>query len=179
MIDLYNKILKDFENNKTSELVSVFYSQCFDDYKELENSAHDLFDKVQNEILTRRKKNEIHLHESMKHQMLTRLLEIKFYSEVDVFNTRRLLAVSSDCVSSIQILIRDELHLNVYFRSSDFDGALPVDLESLSKLPRYLIEHLEYFKDLPEYSECTDINISKLKNLEIKVNLFFGSLHRT
>lgn len=179
MIDLYNKILNDFEDNRTSELVSVSYSKTFNNYKKLELESSELFNSLSNDVLNRRKKNEIHLHESLKHQMLTRLLEIKFYSKVDVFDTRRLLAVSSDCVSTIQILIRDKLHLNVYFRSSDFDGALPVDLESISKLPRYLIEHLEYFKDLPEYSECTDINISKLKNIEIKVNLFFGSLHRT
>lgn len=175
MIDLYNKILKDFEHNKTSELVSVSYSQSFSDYEELENSSRDLFNKLQNEVLTRRKKNEIHLHESLKHQMLTRLLEMKFYSEVNIYDTRRLIAVSSDCVSSIQILIRDKLHLNVYFRSSDFDGALPVDLESLSKLPRYLIEHLEYFKDLPEYSEYKQNSL----NRPIKLNLFFGSLHRS
>ena len=175
MIDLYNKILKDFENNKTSELVSVFYSQRFDDYKELENSSRDLFDKVQNEVLTRRKKNEIHLHESLKHQMLTRLLEMKFYSEVNIYDTRRLIAVSSDCVSTIHILIRDCIHLNVYFRSSDFDGALPVDLESISKLPKALMDHLEYFSDLPEYSEYSQNSLSR----PIKLNLFFGSLHRS
>lgn len=178
MIDLYNKILKDFESNKTSELVSVSYTSEFTDYLELENSASSLFNKVENEILSRRKKNEIHLHESLKHQMLTRLLEMKFYSVVNIFDTRRLIAVSSDCVSSIHILIRDYVHLNVYFRSSDFDGALPVDLEAISKLPKALIDHLEYFSDLPEYSEIKD-NLDKIQNLKIKLNLSFGSLHRS
>lgn len=176
MINLYNRILKDFERNNTSELVSVSYSQSFNDYEELENSANKLYNDVENDILAQRKKNEIHLHESLKHQMLTRLLEMKFYSEVNVFDTRRLLAVSADCVSTIQILIRDKLHLNVYFRSSDFDGALPVDLVALSKLPKALMDHLEYFSNLPEYSECLE---SSINNHSIKLNLFFGSLHRS
>lgn len=176
MINLYNRILKDFEHNETSELVSVSYSQSFNDYEELENSANKLYNDVENDVLNQRKRNEIHLHESLKHQMLTRLLEMKFYSEVNVFDTRRLIAVSSDCVSSVHILIRDCIHLNVYFRSSDFDGALPVDLVALSKLPKALMDHLAYFSNLPEYSECSDLSIN---NCSIKLNLFFGSLHRS
>lgn len=175
MINLYNRILKDFEHNKTSELVSVSYSQSFNDYEELENSANKLYNDVENDVLNQRKRNEIHLHESLKHQMLTRLLEMKFYSEVNIYDTRRLIAVSSDCVSTVHILIRDCIHLNVYFRSSDFDGALPVDLESISKLPKALMDHLEYFSDLPEYSEYSQNSLSR----PIKLNLFFGSLHRS
>lgn len=176
MINLYNRILKDFEHNKTSELVSVSYSQSFNNYEELENSANELYNDVENDVLNQRKRNEIHLHESLKHQMLTRLLEMKFYSEVNVFNTRRLIAVSSDCVSSVHILIRESIHLNVYFRSSDFDGALPVDLVALSKLPKALMDHLAYFSNLPEYAECSELSIN---NYSIKLNLFFGSLHRS
>ena len=168
----------DFKLNKTSELVSVSYSEEFINYEHIEDSATKLFEVLKNDVLIRRKKNEIHLHESLKHQLLTRLLEMKFYSDVNIFDTRRLIAVSSDCVSTIHILIRDCMHVNIYFRSSDYDGALPVDLEAISKLPKALIDHLKYFSDLVEYSEIKD-NLTKLKNLKVMLNLSFGSLHRS
>ena len=108
-----------------------------------------------------------------------RLQEIKFYSKVNIKNTRRLLAVSSDCISTIQILIRDSIHLNVYFRSSDYDGALPVDLSFISTLPWELIQHLRKFQGSIGYEEVCDSLIQELENKPIELNLMFGSLHRT
>ena len=174
---MYNKMGSNLEETLNSEIVSVSYSCKSKNFLTFIQESRDLFNYLANDVLLRRKEIEIHLHESMKHQMLTRLLEMKFYSEVNIFDTRRLLAVSSDCISTIQILIRDKIYLNCYLRSSDYLGALPVDLEKISELPKALIEHIEYYSDLLEYSECTEEKIQELKNKEIELTLSFGSLH--
>jgi hypothetical protein len=89
------------------------------------------------------------------------------------------IAVSHECISSIQILIREKIHLNVYFRSSDIDGALPADLKFITELPAELIVHLEKMRDEKGYSEVTDKLMKEIRSKEISLTLMFGSLHRT
>jgi len=175
--DLYYKMMRDFGNQR--ELVSVNYSCAFDDYKDAIVQSNNLFNDVKNDVLITRKANELHFHNFLKHQLFSRLQEIKYYSEVNIFDTRRLVSVSSDCITSIQILVRDEIHINVYFRSSDFDGALPADLLLLANLPTDLIEHSQTFIGVPGYEEINPESINTLKEKPIHLNLMFGSLHRT
>lgn len=177
MIDLYNNIKKDF--NGSRELVSVVYSYTFENYINAINQSNKLFEEVKNDILIKRKLNEVHFHNFLKHQIFSRLQEIKYYSEVNIFDTRRLVSTSADCISLIQILVRNEIHINVYFRSSDFDGALPADLLLLTHLPIDLIEHCQTFIGVPGYEEINPESINTLKEKPIHLNLMFGSLHRT
>jgi hypothetical protein len=175
--DLYYKMMRDFGNQR--ELVSASYSCNFGSYADCEIQSKSLFEDVKNDVLITRKTNELHFHNMLLHQMFSRLQEIKYYSEVDIFDTRRLVSVSADCITAIQILVRDVIHLNVYFRSSDFDGALPADLEFICSLPKELICHLDNMTGIPGYEEATIDNINKISIKPIKLNLMFGSLHRT
>ena len=164
---------KDFGD--LPELCAVTYECSFDNSDNLEGCGKHLFEATNNDVLQSRKNDEHHFYNYLEHQMFAKLQEMKSYSEVNVFNTRRLVSVSSDCISMIQILLREEIHLILHFRSSDFDGALPVDLEWVSTLPNKLIKHLS----LLNYSEINPKALEKLTKTGIKLTLTFGSLHRT
>lgn len=170
-------MLDDFGDQR--ELVSKHHNVLFDNSEELLKSGKNVFEMSKNDILSNRSADELYFYEYLKNQMLHRLQEMKFYSDVDVMNTRRLIATSNDCISSIHILIRNYIHVNVYFRSSDYDGALPSDLEFLSTLPTTIINHLKTMKNSKYYPEVNDNTIEQLSNTPIKLNLSFGSLHRT
>jgi hypothetical protein len=175
--ELYYKIKRNFGTSK--ELVSVNYTAYADNYLDMAADGLNLFRDLIDADIYERKHNEFHFHNFLKHQLFSRLQEIKYYSDVNIMDTRRLIAVSPDCISSIQVLIRDSIHVNVYFRSSDFDGALPVDLDFLSEIPSNLINHLMIMQGKPGYEEVNDDIINTLKQKRIKLNLSFGSLHRT
>lgn len=178
MITFYNKIINDFNNLSINELLSVNYSLTFNNYLDIIQNIESFYDKIKNDVLENRKFQENSFHNFLLHQIIYRLQEIKAYSEVNIFDTRRLVSVSSDCISTIQVLIREKIHLNVYFRSSDFDDALPIDLLFLSNIPKELIEHFDNFKHITNYKELNIENINILKQKQIVLNLMFGSLHR-
>jgi len=175
--ETYSKIEKDFKSKK--ELVSVKYSFSSDNMFDIIKQTQDFYESVKTPRLESRKRIEVHYHNALMHQLFSHLQEIKYYSDVNIFDTRRLVSVSSDCISSIQILVRKSIHINTYFRSSDFDGALPVDLILITSLPKKLFDHLNLMNHLPEYKEISPKALESLKQKKIKINLFFGSLHRT
>lgn len=175
--NLFKEILNEFGTNR--EMVSVSYKLQFDDYLDCIRQIEQYYQEHRTEVLEERFKNEDHFHNFLKHQLFTRLQEIKYYSDVNITDTRRLVAVSSDCISMIQILVRDDIHVNVYFRSSDFDGALPVDLMFISRLPYDLITHLCNKEKVKGYEEVNPGLIYSLSLMNVKLNLYFGSLHRT
>lgn len=171
-------MMRDFGSDGR-EIVSKVYTCNLGNSNDALKQGNSLFERTKNDVLKKRKDNELHYHNFLKHQLFSRLQEIKYYSHVKIDDTRRLVATSADCISSIHILVRDEIHLNVYLRSSDFDGALPADVEFICSLPQELINHLVRFKDVPGYEEVTDELINKLNIKPIKLSLMFGSLHRT
>lgn len=164
---------------KRREMTSVNYSMSFRNSFECKLAGIELFNHTNDDVLNARLDNEVHFHAFLQNQLFSRLQEIKAYSDVNINNTRRLIAVSSDCISTIHVLVRDEIQVNVYFRSSDFDGALPVDLKFIAEIPVMLIEHMIKFKGTKGYSEVTDELIEEYKNKPILLNCMFGSLHRT
>lgn len=173
----YYSIREAFGTSK--ELTSCTFPVKFRDADDCYYSGINLFDKLKNDVLIKRLDNEVHFHSFMLNQLFSRLQEIKAYSNVDINNTRRLIAVSSDCISTIHILVRDEIQVNVYFRSSDFDGALPCDLKFISEIPSRLIEHMIKFKNTKGYEEVTQELIQEYKEKPVLINIIFGSLHRT
>lgn len=177
MFNLHNEILDDFDTSR--ELVSVNYRVDFDNYFDALTKSSTYYESVKNQTLITRKKNELHFHNFLEHQLFSRLQEIKYYSEVNIADTRRLVSVSSDCISTIQILVRDKIHVNVYFRSSDFDGALPADLEFICNLPYKLIRHLSIMSEAKGYEDINNLLMEKIINSKVQINLMFGSLHRT
>lgn len=184
IFDMYDRMKSEFSNisdntTNTREIVSGYFCCTFDDSINAIKESTEFYNSVANDVLNKRKINEVNFHNYLKNQLLCRLHEIKAYSEVNIMDTRRMVAVSHECISSIQILIRDEIHVNVYMRSSDFDGALPVDLLFLSSLPAELIIHLEKFKGNPGYNEVNDNVILEITKKKVHLNINFGSLHRT
>lgn len=177
MFNLHNEIIEDFDTS--DELVSVNYRVDFHNYFDALKQSEAYYEAVKNKTLITRKENELHFHNFLEHQLFSRLQEIKYYSEVNITDTRRLVSVSSDCISTIQLLVRDKIHVNVYFRSSDFDGALPADLEFICTLPHKLIIHLSKMINIKGYEDINTSLIEKLKNSEVQLNIMFGSLHRT
>ena len=177
VIELYKELKESLKY--TDEIVSESAVLDFNNYYDFHDAGRELFTVYQNDTLRKRKENELHFHNFLEHQLFSHLQEIKYYSDVDIFDTRRLVAVSQDCISMIQILVRKEIQIIVHFRSSDFDGALPADLEWISTLPNKLLIHLERMKNVKGYEEITEDSLRDLKHKSIKLRLSFGSLHRT
>lgn len=171
-------LFEEMENDIELEAISCNYKVKFDDYLHCLYEGNKLYKETETKITKARKKNEKHYHLSIKHQLFSRLQEIKYYSNVNILDTRRLISVNADCISAVQILVRDKIYVNVYFRSSDFYNALPVDLEFISSLPFELIYHLENFQGTFGYDEVQDDVLRDLKNKEVQISLMFGSLHK-
>ena len=171
-------LFEEMENDIELEAISCNYKVKFDDYLHCLYEGNKLYKETETKITKARKKNEKHYHLSIKHQLFSRLQEIKYYSTVNILDTRRLISVNADCISAVQILVRDKIYINAYFRSSDFYNALPVDLEFISSLPFELIFHLEHFQGTFGYDEVQDDVLRDLKNKEVQISLMFGSLHK-
>lgn len=161
------------------EMTSYICPLKFKNAEECWLSGAMLFNKINTPTIRARLDNEVHFHSFLINQLFSKLQEIKAYSTVNINNTRRLIAVSQDCISTIHVLVRDEIQVNVYFRSSDYDGALPVDLKFISEIPIKLIEHMIKFKGTKGYDEVQQELIEEYKEKIILMNLMFGSLHRT
>lgn len=177
MIELFNTILKEFTVQNSDELLSMNFSSEFDNHIEFLAEGKKLATTVTSDVLKNRKAIEINYHQFLKHQMFYKLQEMKSYSTVNIMDTRRLIATSNDCISSIHMLIRDEIHLNVYFRSSDVFGALPIDLEFISSLPSEFIHDMTRLTNYDGFEEIDSSIIKEISNKKIKLNLMFGSLH--
>jgi hypothetical protein len=177
MHDLINQMYADLGDSR--ELCACTYQMDFDNFVHCADYGIALWQHYINDKLIERQRNELHFHNFLKHQLFSHLQEMKYYSKVDISDTRRLVAVSPDCISTIQILIRDKIHLNVYLRSSDIDGALPADLKFITELPSELIVHLERMKNVKGYSEVTNKLMREIRSKKVQLSLFFGSLHRT
>jgi hypothetical protein len=175
--NLFEEILDDFGSNQ--ELVSVNYGVEFVNHKEFTNLVKNYYEEHKTPVLERRLSQEDHFHDFLRQQMFAELQEMKYYGSVNITDTRRLVAVSRNCITTIHMLVRESLYLNVYFRSSDFDGALPVDMLFISSLPSDLIDHLSKNVCTKGYEEVNDALLTKLSTSSIKLNLYFGSLHRT
>ena len=92
------------------------------------------------------------------------LSEISAYdTNFDINSTRRLIFTNTECISFVQILLRDnEIHLHIHQRSSLLTDALPADLEQYTEIA---------YKFFDKINDCKD---EKALNLQVT----FGSLHR-
>lgn len=120
---------------------------------------------------------EVQYYSYLENSLLSNLKANKFYSEVNVFNTRRFVTSSNNCISVIHVLIRDKIHVNVYMRSSDFKNAFPGDLSFLGSLPEKIISHLENNINTVGYEEITKDECLRLRDKNVIININFGSLH--
>lgn len=97
-----------------------------------------------------------------------------FYKSEWIEETRRVVATSTDCISTISLYVRDgEMMISVYFRSSHYDNLLPVDLSFIAGLPLLFMEDLEHVHRTFEIDrEMPVINT-------VSIDLSFGNLHRS
>lgn len=176
LYNLYKKIQYSFSDNE--ELLSQNFSCEFKNSLYAEYSGNYLFNEVKNDNIVENIKKEKHYYDSIENTLISRLQEIKFYSPVNINDSRRIMVSSTNCISTIQLLFREEIHLNVYFRSSNFDTLLPLDLRFLCSLPKKVIDHLEEMIGEEGYEEVSNELINSLNSNKVKFNLMFGSLHR-
>lgn len=177
MLRTYEEILETF--NTRREITSCSFTAQFKNADDCWLNGVMLFNKMSSPVIRARAENEVHFYSFLINQLFSKLQEIKAYSTVNINNTRRLIAVSPDCISTIHVLVRDEIQVNVYFRSSDYDGALPCDLKFISEIPLKLIDHMIKFKGTKGYEEVTQELIEEYKEKKVLINIMFGSLHRT
>lgn len=165
---LYNQIEDTFRGDR--ELVSVFFSHT---YGNIHSFSNDLIPLV-SDVLIDRSQMEDDYYKVILHSIFHKIHEMKFTSDVNLMTSRRIIVTNNDCISTVHVLFRDKVHINVYFRSSDYDGALPIDLNFISSIPTKMLEFVKKNK-FDESEELIDFLLTK----EYSLNLFFGSLHRT
>lgn len=133
---------------------------------------------LDSEVVNNRKVLELDYYNKIFYDMVHDLAEMKFYSEVNLNTTRRLIATNNDCLSLVNVQIRDAIHVQAYFRSSDIITALPCDLEFLACLPGRLKSHFEEKQGVIGYEEITEEFLSEYCNKPVKLKIMFGSLHK-
>jgi hypothetical protein len=115
------KLFEEMREDVDGESISSHYKIRFDDYLDCLYEGNKLYKETENKITKTRKAQEKHYHQRIKHQMFSLLQEIKYYSYVDIQDTRRLISVNSDCISAVHILLRDKIYINVLDSFSDSD----------------------------------------------------------
>jgi len=91
------------------------------------------------------------------------------------YESRRLIFTNSECISSIQILFREELNVIVNMRSSLVTTALPTDLNFFCDVGYTFINNVT--QDHVENDNKKEMRVYFNKPLRLRVN--FGSLHWT
>lgn len=97
-----------------------------------------------------------------------------FYKKEWIGETRRVIALSSDCISSISLYLRpdpDRIMMSVYFRSSHLTRLFPVDFSFLINLPQMFME------DLAGTIQTFNIPHELPYVEKIIIDMSFGNLH--
>lgn len=99
-----------------------------------------------------------------------------FYKKTQLCDSRQYVALSTDCISSIQVMVRkSDLHINVFFRSSHYQKLLPADLLFLLSVPSDFLKAATHINQTFDCGWHEDIDKVSVVNM----NLMFGSLHRS
>jgi len=113
----------------------------------------------------------------LKYTLLHQIAESKFYMKEQVLKSRKFVVISTDCISTVQLIFRDgKIFLGVYFRSSHLDNLLPVDTTFLLNMVQETISYLESRINEPTFEDVAPA-LEMLKNAEVEVAFNFGSLH--
>ena len=118
-IELINqKIELEFESRTN------FYGHELEGVMEL---LGDKFDK--------RNEGEFYHYKQLEYSLLHKIEETEYFFNQNLDDSRKLIVFSNDCISSIQMIFRDNtLHFLVHMRSSDVLELLPLDLLALSRI---------------------------------------------
>jgi len=119
------------------------------------------------------RRNMEYLHyNKLRYALSHAFAENWFYKKEWIADTRRVIALSSDCISAISVYVRNHhLYLVVYFRSSHLTRLLPVDLSFLVSLPH------QFMSDLIGTVETFEIPNEVPSIIDTTYHLSFGNLH--
>lgn len=175
----YENVKQIFLDSDTKELCQYSLYFDFENSEKCKESGEHFFNNVSSNIQKERKSIEQNYYTYLFSGLKHRIVELDYMTDLNIFDSRRLIFTNPDCISSIQILFRDKIYLSVNFRSSHFQKALPSDIEFICSLPLKLIDFLENeFLNISEKQNKKIINsIEELKNKEVQILLTFGSLH--
>ncbi len=102
-----------------------YEKKIFDEKKEINEIRSYMGLKKYNE----RYQTEKHHYLMFKEILLHKLIEIEYYFKEKIDQTRKCVAFSTDCISMINILQRQNtLYAFIHLRSSHCDNLLPLDL---------------------------------------------------
>ena len=141
-----------FENREDSKQQAMeLYSHCM-------NGNYD----SDPEMLADRTLVEENYHQFLLYGLVKQFEEMSHYDPNFNETSRRIMFSNSECISLMQLLVRDELHFHVYMRSSHLIDCLPADLLFLTDAA-YQFFHLKKMQrdDQP-----------------LNFQITFGSLHR-
>lgn len=177
MVDLYDSLSKELKENGTplkhlTELFGVNRILKIP-YNRIGEVIRAFQDTLPNYPWDQRQSMETLHYNKLRYSLSHSFAENWFYKTEWITQTRRVVALSSDCISSISLYIRDDnkMHLCVYFRSSHITSLLPVDFRFLVELP------MLFMGDLSHVVRTFDIPHVLPEVEEINLNLFFGNLH--
>lgn len=175
----YEAINNSFISDNIKELCQYSLYFDFENSEECKESGEIFFKNISTDIQNERKIIEQNYYTYLFSGFKHRIIELDFMTELNIFDSRRLIFTNPDCISLIQVLFREEIYLSVNFRSSHFHKALPSDIEFICSVPLKLIDFLENeFLNISEKQNKKIINsIRELKYKEVQILLTFGSLH--
>lgn len=175
----YESVKSRFTFNNIKELCQYSLYFDFENPDKCKEAGETFFKNISTDIQKERKIIEQNYYTYLFSGLKHRIVELDFMTDLNIFDSRRLIFTNPDCISSIQILFRDKIYLLVNFRSSHFQKALPGDIEFICSLPQRITDFLENeFLKISEKQNKKIINsIIELKHKEVNVLLTFGSLH--
>ncbi|MCK5013807.1 MAG: hypothetical protein KAS66_08295 [Candidatus Omnitrophica bacterium] len=119
-----------------------------------------LYNSQMNNDWERKLATEDYHYAFLQYGLLHKIRETNFFHQEGV-ESRKNIIFSSDCISSIQLIVRDEeVGLMVHMRSSDVFNLLPLDLLALTKILRAVIH--EHSIDVSERRVCMHITYGSL-----------------
>lgn len=149
--------------NNTQELTNVSFSIGVDlvDLDREEIAIKEYYNSVIKENYGDRMKMEGDHYKFLEHAMKHKLNEINYFFKLKDYSSRKYIVFSGDCISCIQLLIRDGVvDMTVFMRSSDALRLLPVDILYCAKMMKEVLK-----------------SKGILKNQELDLHFWITSMH--
>jgi len=120
---------------------------------------------------------EMH-YKKLSSSLLHSMNENTYYFKSPILESRRFIALSSDCISFIQIIFREaKTEIIVHFRSSELFQLLPIDLDFIFSLPYTVCRYLLMRSGASPYEDLTKNEVESIEWRPIEFLFSFGSLH--
>ena len=184
--NIHSEIMRDLnqygtlQNNGNTEVAGYRIYRQYDDIGVLMDAKEDFEELYAQSLRPWRHKQmmEAEHYKKLEGGLLHSIAENKYYLKEKINESRRFVVTSSDCISVIQIMFRDDkIYCGVYFRSSHAENLLPVDLDFIYGLVFKSMEYLEARAGTETFEDVTPELLEKMACLPVIMDLHFGSLH--